>query len=79
MKKEQFERRLDRFPFSRTGVSYFAEQASCEKRVELWLQNPSSLVSVPGFDWTKSLLHRGTSTNPSCPLKIQSQKGQDEG
>jgi len=47
MKKEKFEPPLDRFPFSRIGVSYFAEQAYCEKRVELWLRNPSSLVSVP--------------------------------
>src|ERR1700674_4716273 len=47
MKKVKFERPLDRFPFSRIGVSYFAEQAYCEKRVELWLRNPSSLVSVP--------------------------------
>lgn len=47
MKKEKIEHPLDRFPFPRIGVSYFAEQAYCEKRVELWLRNPSSLVSVP--------------------------------
>lgn len=47
MKKVRFESPLDRFPFSRIGVSYFAEQAYCEKRVELWLRNPGSLVSVP--------------------------------
>src|SRR6267142_4320669 len=49
MKKEKFERPLDRFPFPRIGVSYFAEQAYCEKRVELWLRNPTAngIVSVP--------------------------------
>jgi hypothetical protein len=49
MKRKKSERPLDRFPYSEIGVSYFAEQAYCEKRVELWLQNPttSGLVSVP--------------------------------
>jgi hypothetical protein len=49
MKRKKSERPLDRFPYSEVGVSYFAEQAYCEKRVELWLQNPttSGLVSVP--------------------------------
>jgi hypothetical protein len=49
MKRKKSQRPLDRFPYSEIGVSYFAEQAYCEKRVELWLQNPttSGLVSVP--------------------------------
>ncbi len=49
MKRRKSARPLDRFPYSEIGVSYFAEQAYCEKRVELWLQNPttSGLVSVP--------------------------------
>src|SRR6185436_10723158 len=49
MKRKKSERPLDRFPYSEIGVSYFAEQAYCEKRVELWLQNPTTggLVSVP--------------------------------
>jgi CRISPR/Cas system-associated exonuclease Cas4 (RecB family) len=49
MQKKKSERPLDRFPYSEVGVSYFAEQAYCEKRVELWLDNPtaSGLVSVP--------------------------------
>ena len=49
MKRKKSERPLDRFPYSEVGVSYFAEQAYCEKRVDLWLQNPtrSGLVSVP--------------------------------
>jgi hypothetical protein len=47
MKKKSVVRPLDQFPFPRIGISYFAEQAYCEKRVELWLRNPGSLVSVP--------------------------------
>lgn len=49
MKRKKSERPLDRFPYSEVGVSYFAEQAYCEKRVDLWLQNPTrtGLVSVP--------------------------------
>ena len=49
MKRTKSDRPLDRFPYSEVGVSYFAEQAYCEKRVELWLQNPTTtgLVSVP--------------------------------
>jgi hypothetical protein len=47
MQKEKSQRPIDRFPFSRLGTSYFAEQSYCEKRVELWLRNPGSLVSVP--------------------------------
>lgn len=47
MKTENFVRPLDHFPFPRIGISYFAEQAYCEKRVELWLRNPGNLVSVP--------------------------------
>ena len=38
---------VDHFPFPRIGISYFAEQSYCEKRVELWLKNPGNLVSVP--------------------------------
>jgi len=37
----------DLFPREALGASYLAEQAYCEKRVELWLGNPGSLVSVP--------------------------------
>ena len=37
----------DLFPGETLGASYLAEQAYCEKRVELWLGNPGSLVSVP--------------------------------
>jgi len=37
----------DLFPREALGASYLAEQAYCEKRVELWLNNPGSLVSVP--------------------------------
>jgi PD-(D/E)XK nuclease superfamily protein/PASTA domain-containing protein len=47
MKKEPLVHPLDHFPFPRIGISYFAEQAYCEKRVELWLRNPGNLVSVP--------------------------------
>lgn len=47
MKRAKRERPLDRYPYPRIGVSYFAEQAYCEKRVELWLENPGNLVSVP--------------------------------
>lgn len=47
MSQESIERPLDRFPFPRIGISYFAEQAYCEKRIELWLRTPGSLVSVP--------------------------------
>lgn len=47
MKKESSELPLYRFPFPRIGISYFAEQAYCEKRVKLWLRNLGRLVSVP--------------------------------
>jgi hypothetical protein len=49
MKRNKSQRPLDHFPYSEVGVSYFAEQAYCEKRVELWLQNPtmSGVISVP--------------------------------
>lgn len=49
MKRRKSERPLARFPYPEVGVSYFAEQAYCEKRVDLWLQNPTrtGLVSVP--------------------------------
>jgi CRISPR/Cas system-associated exonuclease Cas4 (RecB family) len=40
-------RPLDRFPRDVVGASYIAEQAYCEKRVELWLTDPGPLVSVP--------------------------------
>lgn len=39
--------RLVRYPYSSLGVSYIAEQSYCEKRVDLWLDNPGALVSVP--------------------------------
>lgn len=39
-----------RFPQSSLGISYIAEQAYCEKRVDLWLESPGELVSIPmGF------------------------------
>jgi hypothetical protein len=47
MKKESVGRPLDHFPFPRIGISYFAEQSYCEKRVELWLRNPSNVISIP--------------------------------
>lgn len=37
----------DRYPFEALGASYFAEQAYCEKRVDLWLKDPGDLVSIP--------------------------------
>jgi hypothetical protein len=38
---------LDRYPFEALGASYFAEQAYCEKRVDLWLNDPGNLVAIP--------------------------------
>jgi hypothetical protein len=37
----------DRYPLEALGASYFAEQAYCEKRVDLWLKDPGNLVSIP--------------------------------
>ena len=47
MKKESLIRPLDRFPFPRIGIWYFAEQAYSERCPELWRRNPGNLVSVP--------------------------------
>ncbi len=38
---------LTRYPHTLLGISYIAEQSYCEKRVDLWLDNPGDLVSVP--------------------------------
>jgi hypothetical protein len=40
-------RPFDQYPHSLLGVSHIAEQAYCEQMVDLWLQSPSSLISVP--------------------------------
>jgi hypothetical protein len=48
IKNEKRKLPFDLYPYSSVGVSHFAEQAYCEKRVDLWLQNPTQgLVSVP--------------------------------
>jgi CRISPR/Cas system-associated exonuclease Cas4 (RecB family) len=36
-----------RYPLEALGASSFAEQAYCEKRVELWLDDPGKLISIP--------------------------------
>src|SRR5437773_10357381 len=44
-------RPIDRYPFPRLRISDIAQQAYCEKQVDLWLDNPSKLMSVPaGFE-----------------------------
>jgi hypothetical protein len=43
----EYERPIDRFPHESLGVSYIAQQAYCEQMIDLWLQNPGSLISVP--------------------------------
>ncbi|HXG67814.1 MAG TPA: PD-(D/E)XK nuclease family protein [Blastocatellia bacterium] len=42
-------RPIDRYPHSLLGISHIAEQAYCEQMVDLWLQNPGSLTSVPAI------------------------------
>lgn len=37
----------ERYPFEVLGPSCFAQQAYCEKQVELWLDDPGKLVSIP--------------------------------
>jgi hypothetical protein len=45
----EYERPIDRYPYRSLGVSYIAEQAYCEQMVDLWLQDPGSLISVPAI------------------------------
>lgn len=53
MEKKQSEiekdsdRPFDRYPHSALFVSDFAQQAYCEQQLDLWLQNPGELTSVP--------------------------------
>lgn len=42
-------RPIDRYKHPLLGISLIAEQAYCEQMVDLWLQNPSRLTSVPAI------------------------------
>lgn len=45
----EYDRPIDRFPHQSLGVSYIAQQAYCEQMIDLWLQNPGGLISVPAI------------------------------
>jgi len=44
---EKTERPIDRYPHSSLYVSDVAQQGYCEKQIDLWLDNPGDLISVP--------------------------------
>lgn len=45
--RDEYKRPLDIYPFGALGVSYIAQQAYCEQMIDLWLKNPSGLISIP--------------------------------
>jgi hypothetical protein len=45
--RDEYKRPIDLYPFRALGVSYIAEQAYCEQMIDLWLKNPSGLISIP--------------------------------
>src|SRR3954469_5212054 len=45
--KSQQARPLDIYPHKSLRISDIAQQAYCEKQIDLWIQNPGELTSVP--------------------------------
>jgi hypothetical protein len=45
--RDEYKRPIDLHPFAALGVSYIAQQAYCEQMIDLWLKNPSRLISIP--------------------------------
>jgi hypothetical protein len=68
-----------RYPFEALGPSYFAQQAYCEKQVELWLDDPGKLVSIPkrvegkvlGAIVQQEVVDRGTQFHHSASEHVQ--------